>query len=454
MLDLKIVNGKVLDLEKNQLTEKEIGIKDGKIVALGQVHEEAKKTIDAKGKVVSPGFVDIHMHEEDFSLTHQKEFDIAIPMLNMGVTTAAIGNCGNNRQDISQMEDFIRAKGNPVHYLSYIGHNFLRQKVGNEDTKAKSSPAQIRQMRDMVKKAVDEGAVGVSLGIEYCQGIDIDEVLGICEWIKGRKDLLLSAHFRTDGEEGVESVREMCEMGKQSGIPFQLSHMVSCCAFGNMKEGLQMMDDYIKEGVDIMADTYPYAAFSTRIGSDVFEEGCFERWHKSYEDIMLTEAPYENVTCTKEIFEDARKNYPQMLAIAKVMHEEEIEDLIRHPKVMIASDGLYRNHRGHPRGAGTFPKFIGRYLRDEKTIDFFEGMKKITTMPAQRLRLYKKGQIKEGYDADITIFDYDTIIDKATFEEGQKKPVGIDTVIIDGQVALEKGEIVRKDCGKFYRRPK
>ncbi|HZK10688.1 MAG TPA: amidohydrolase family protein, partial [Clostridia bacterium] len=166
----------------------------------------------------------------------------------------------------------------------------------------------------------------------------------------------------------------------------------------------------------------------------------------------LTEAPYENVRCTKEIFEDARKNYPHMLAIAHVMKEEEIAMAMADPLVMVASDGIYRDHRGHPRGAGTFPRFISRYLRDEKVMDFVQGMKKITLDPARLLGLEDKGSLEIGKDADLCIFDLDKIRDRADFRDGQRPPEGISYVFIGGQRALEEGRIIRKNLGRFIKR--
>lgn len=454
MLDIKIINGRVLDPELKALRPLELGIIGGKIAEIGRETGPAGRIIDAGGHIVSPGFIDIHMHEEDYSLTKMQGYDIAEAMLNMGVTTAVIGNCGNNRQDICDVEAFIISNGNPVNYMSYIGHNFLRHKVGNNDTLKESSQEQIDRMSELVEAAVAAGAIGVSYGLEYCKGITFKEATAICDRIRGRKDLLLSAHYREDGDEALESIREMAAIGRALEIPFQISHLSSCSAFGNMKEALALIAEFRDSGLDIMADAYPYPAFSTFIGSDVFAPGCFERWKKGYDAVELTEAPYENVRCTKEIFEDARMNHPEMLAICHAMNEDEITEALRHPLVIVASDGIYRNHKGHPRGAGTFPKFIGRYLRDQKIMDFYEGMKKITSMPADRLRIgNRKGRLKEGYDADIVIFDYERILDKATFGDAQAKPDGIEWVLVDGRIALENGNIVDRSCGKYLRRP-
>lgn len=452
MLDIKIVNGKIIDVENKTAREGDLGIKDGIISDIGSVPAQAKVVIDAEGKYVSPGFIDIHMHEEDFSLTKKQEYDISDTMLNMGVTTCVAGNCGNNRQSILELYDFVNEKGNPVNYLTYIGHNFLRVEAGNTDIYKRSSKEQIEKMQRWVKEAVDFGAIGVSYGLEYCPGIDTEEAVAITKEIQGRDDLLLAAHYRKDAIHALDSINEMAYIGREAKIPFQISHLSSCSAFGNMKEALDLIQDIRDKGTDIMVDAYPYDAFSTYIGSAVFDEGCFETWGKSYYAIMLTEDPYKGVYCDKELFEKVRKEYPKMLVVAYVMNEEEIIEALNHPLVMVASDGIYRNHSGHPRGAGTFPRVIGRFVRDMKVMEFFDAISKMTYMPAQRLKLNRKGLLKEGYDADITIFDYNTIIDKATFQEPQLRPEGIDYVILGGKLAIEKGKTVNNTLGKFYKR--
>lgn len=452
MLDIKIVNGKIIDVENKAIIEGDIGIKDGKITDIGSLSAEAGHIIDARGKHISPGFIDIHMHEEDFTLTKKKEYDISDTMLNMGVTTCAVGNCGNNRQGIKELYDFINEKGNPVNYLSYIGHNFLRVEAGNTDIYKKSSKEQIEKMQKYVAEAIDFGAIGLSYGLEYCPGIDTEEAIAITKEIQGRDDLLLAAHYRKDAIHALESINEMAYIGRETKIPFQISHLSSCSAFGNMTEALNLIQEIRDRGTDILVDAYPYDAFCTYIGSAVFDEGCFETWGKSYDAIMLTEEPYKGIYCDKELFEKVRKEYPRMLVVANVMNEEEIIEALNHPLVMAASDGIYRNHSGHPRGAGTFPRIIGRFVRDMEVMEFFDAVYKMTHMPAKRLQLNKKGIIKAGYDADITIFNYDTIIDKATFREPQLRPEGIDYVIVDGRLAVEKGKTVNNTSGRFYKR--
>lgn len=450
MLDLLIRGGKLLDFNRG-LVDESLGIKDGRIVYMGKKSPPSKRLIELRGEIVSPGFIDIHMHEEDLLLSGGN-YDIALAMLRMGVTTAVAGNCGNNRQDLRTFIDHIDKKGSPINYMSYIGHNYLREMVGNRDTKAQSTPQQIERMKELVLEALELGALGISYGFEYASGGSLEEAVALAQPLWDRQDLLLAAHYRYDGKRALESIEEMAEISRRTGVPFLISHLSSCSAFGFMKESLDLIRSYREAGLKLLVDAYPYTAFSTYIGSDVFEEGCLEGWGVDYDAIQLTQAPYENVRCNREIFEDARKNHPRMLAIAHVMKEDEIALAMADPMVMVASDGIYRESRGHPRGAGTFPRYISRYLRDKGLLEFTQGMKKITWDPARALGLRTKGSLEVGMDADITIFNYEKIRDCADFSQGQKPPQGIDFVILDGKLALESGQILREDLGKFIRK--
>ena len=201
-------------------------------------------------------------------------------------------------------------------------------------------------------------------------------------------------------------------------------------------------------------DTYPYNAFSTRIGTTVFEPGCLETWGKDYGDILLTQPPYEGVRCTKEIFDDARANYPDMLAVAFAMDEDEIRKSIVNRHGMVASDGILSGGKGHPRAGGTFPRLLGKYVREEGALPLIDALRKITLEPAKRLDLEKKGRIESGADADITIFDPETVIDGATWTDPKIQPEGIDYVLLAGQVAMDHKKVVNDRLGRFipYRR--
>lgn len=452
MLDLKILNGNIVDLENKSTYVDDINIKDGKIVSIGKSEEESKETIDASGYIVSPGFIDIHLHEESIHDVEGESFDIADPMIRMGVTTGVGGNCGSNKQSLKDFIQHIDKNGSGINYMMFLGHNYLRNNL-NIDYRREANEEEIKIMSEELGEALDLGALGISFGIEYSPGVTLVEILKLLEPFNKRKDLLLAAHYRSDGPDGVDALREMCEIGKASEIPFQISHISSCTAFGNMKEALEMIESYRKKDIDVTVDAYPYGAFSTAIGSAVFEGNFLERWNKDYDSIILTEDPYKNVACTEEIFNDARENYPRMYAIANVMNEDEVIMSLKKDYVMVGSDGGYRNLSGHPRGAGAFPRVLGRYVREMGELDFYDALYKMTLFPARRLRIDDiKGKIEKGYDADIVIFDKEKIIDCSTFNESRKPPLGIKNVILNGEIAVENGEIVKNNLGKFIRR--
>jgi N-acyl-D-amino-acid deacylase len=452
MYSLKILNAKVLDFDTGEEKICDIGIQDGKIKCIGSCPEKAQEEIDVQGKMVSPGFIDIHMHEETIGLSSDgDDYDIANKMLLMGATTCVAGNCGNNRQSVEDFFGFIDKNGSPVNYLCAVGHNYLRNVVGNDDRYRKSTLREIKKMQALANKAIEGGAMGISFGLEYSPGVDFDEAIKLCQGIE-RKNILLSAHYRKDAKYGIQSIQEMMEISKTTGMPMQISHIGSCTAYGMMKESLEIIQQGIDQGVDVTADCYPYDAFSTFIGSAVFDEGCFELWNKSYDSIMLTEEPFIGVRCDKELFYKVRKEYPEMLVVAFVMNDDEIIEAIRAPFVMVASDGLLRKGQGHPRAAGTFPRVLGRYVREKKALSFMDALRKMTLIPAQRLGLSSKGQVREGFDADLVIFDPTVIVDEATFESPTLSPKGISYVIVDGKIAVRDNVILQNRLGKVIRK--
>ena len=447
MLQVLITNGMYPDYEKKEMVKANIGVQDGKIAYIGAETPEARQVIDAEGRVVSPGFIDIHMHEEDF--VHEgKQFVIANMMLEMGVTTAVGGNCGVQKQPLSIFKSVLNELGgSPVNYLILAGYNHFRTELGI-GRYAHPSQAQMDELQAIMKRELAEGAYGISFGIEYDPGITFDEML----WAVRASDdphLLVSAHYRDETKkDDLFPVEEMIRFSQEIPQKFQISHLSSCSATGSMKEALACINAAMEQDPTLNYDTYPYNAFSTEIGSAVFEDGCLEGWGKDYKDILLTDDPYKNVRCNEEIFRKARAEYPNMLAVAFVMNEDEIREAIVNPNGMVASDAIINNGSGHPRAAGTFPRVLGKYVREEKALPLIDALRKMTLEPAKRLELDQKGRIALGCDADITIFNPDTIIDKADFTK-LCKPEGIDYVLIGGEIALKDGEHVNDRLGRF-----
>ncbi|QIB68463.1 amidohydrolase family protein [Aminipila butyrica] len=447
MLDLLIRGGKYPDYRENKFVQADLGIRDGKVVQIGSITEPAQQEISAENRIVSPGFLDIHMHEENFQ-EEGDQFVIAEMMVKMGVTTCLGGNCGVQYQDLALFKDTIqRLGGAPVNYLMLAGYNAYRKKLG-VNTYAKATGEQQEKLLEQMKAQLAEGAYGFSFGIEYDPGMDEEEIMHLLSHFED-KNLFVSAHYRSDATEAIAAIQEMVDIAERSQMKFQISHLSSCSATGQMTEALALINREIERNPKLNFDTYPYCAFSTEIGSAVFDEGCFETWGKSYDCVLITDGEYQNQYCDKEIFEKVRKEQPQMLVVAFVMNEEEIAEAIANPTGMIASDGIISHGKGHPRAAGTFPRLLGKYVRQEKVLSLLDALRKITLEPAKRLDLHGKGQIFLGCDADLTIFDPDTILDKADFSQLDLAPEGIDYVIVNGQIAVEHAQLKNGKSGRF-----
>ncbi len=450
--DILIKNGVYPDFEADRLVKGDIAIADGKIAAVGQVEGDAKKVIDAAGRVVSPGFIDIHMHEESF-LKEGKEYVISRMMLLMGVTTCLGGNCGKSRQSLDMFKNVIKELGGaPVNYLIQAGYNSARNAMGIGRYDA-AAPEQIAMLAQQMKDDIDHGAYGISFGLEYDPGITFEEVMQVLN-AQPQEDLYVSMHYRDDSSGSADAISEMIRIARESGKKFQISHLSSCSAMGQMADAIAVINQAMKENPKLNYDTYPYNAFSTGIGTAVFDDGCFEKWGKGYEDLLMTSGKYKNQFCTKETFEEMRRDDPDLRVVAFVMNEEEIAAAIANTEGgMIGSDGGVERKAGHPRSAGTFPRVLGKYVREEKCISLLDALRKMTIAPADRLELAGKGRIAVGCDGDITVFNPDTIADGATFENLYIPPVGIDFVIVDGKVAVDHNEIIDERAGTFISGP-
>src|SRR6056297_698176 len=450
MYDLVLINGKIID-PLDGIYKANIGIKNGKIKEITEDKLEGNKIIDINSKFIVTGFIDIHMHEDNIKEGKIK-FEIFNNMVQMGVTTAIGGNCGLGDAEIGNYLEILEKENPPLNYGGMIGHGSLREKVGCNDRYGKASQKEVKEMKNLLKKGLDAGALGLSFGLEYTPGATIMEMIELCKVVAEYPERFAAAHYRFDADRSLEAIAEMIIIARESGVKFQISHIGSCSAFGQMDTALEMIDAARKGGVDIMADVYPYDAFSTFVGSAVFDEGCFEKWGVDYSAIKVTEGKYKGQRCNKEIFEDIRKNEPDDLVVAFVMEEREVLKAMKHPVVMIASDGILNEGQGHPRAAGTFPRVLGKYVREENELELINAIEKITRMPAERLNLTNKGRIKKDFDADITIFDYDQILDKATFDDPVKAPAGIEYVIVNGKLVVNEGNLTGTNSGKVIRK--
>lgn len=442
-----IYGGRVVDPANHVDAKLNLLMENGKITWVGTEMPQADKVIDATGKIVSPGFIDIHMHEEKF-LTEGKDYSISQMMLDMGVTTAVGGNCGEQYQRMSEFKAVLEDLGGaPVNYVMLAGYNTFRVKMGIGRYEH-ATQEQMEELKKSIQEELAEGAWGFSFGIEYDPGITYEEMLFACG-ASDNPNHLVSAHYRADCIDDIASIDEMVKLSAAIPQKFQISHLSSCSAIGQMQPSLDCINKAMETNPKLNYDTYPYNAFSTTMGSAVFEDGCLDAWKKDYDSILLTDDPYKNVYCTEEIFKKARAEYPGMLAVAFVMNEEEIAAAIANKNGMVASDGIINNGNGHPRAAGTFPRVLGKYVREDKVVSMVDALRKMTYEPAKRLGLEAvKGQLSVGADGDIVIFDPQTIIDKADFAH-LEGPVGIEYVLIGGQKAISEGKKINDRLGRF-----
>ena len=443
-----IYNGRVIDPANHVDGKLNLLIEDGKIAWAGKGMPEADRMIDATGKIVTPGFVDIHLHEDPMAEGKIQPciFHMA---LRQGVTTVVGGNCGINVADPVEYLNAVDRDGAPVNVALFAGHEYFRKGAGATDIYAKATEAQRQEMEKNIQAALDSGCVGVSFGLRYVPGADQDEFFRAAACCKDSKKLIAS-HVRDDAAGIFGAIDEFCAAGVEYGLPVQISHIGSMGGFGQMEDVLRQIDGYKLNGLDIAMDCYPYFAFSTRLGTPTYDPGWLDRYHCDYDVLEFCEGKYKGQRATKETFDEMRRDFPQCITVCYVMKEEDVRMAYRHPGVMVGSDGLMNKGQGHPRAAGSFPRFLAEFSR-KGDLRLYDAVEKITAAPAKRLGLANKGRLNVGADADITIFDFETIQDGATFAQPNLPPQGIDYVLLGGEVVLEKGTILNENRGKAVR---
>ena len=256
-----IFGGHVVDPANRVNSKLNLLIEDGKIAWVGTGKPEADEVIDATGKIVSPGFIDIHMHEDPVGNDGKIAFDITNSMLRMGVTTAAGGNCGINVYDPVKYLELVDRDGAPVNMVMFAGHEYFRKAAGAEDIYAEATEAQKRAMEGAIRTALEKGCAGVSFGLRYVPGANKDEFYRAAACCQ-KENKLITSHVRDDADGIFDAIDEFCAAGVAFGVPVQISHIGSMGGFGQMEQVLQQIDDYKLNGLDIAMDCYPYLGFS------------------------------------------------------------------------------------------------------------------------------------------------------------------------------------------------
>ncbi|HHZ01724.1 MAG TPA: D-aminoacylase [Tissierellia bacterium] len=528
MLDLLIKNGTIIDGTGKKRYNADIGIKGNKIYKIESKIEDvqAKEILDAKGLIVSPGFIDIHGHS-DFTLFTNNKGESKI---RQGITTEVVGNCGFTagpyteehfddliqylantivlddeqkknwkwKSQIDFIQDFSK-NGLSFNVVPLVGHGTIRVAVMGFD-KRKPTKVELNKMIDLLENEMENGLFGLSTGLEYEPGSysETEELIELCKVVK-KYDGIYSTHLKNEGKDLLKCIQKAIEIGRQSGVSVEISHLKAQykANWGKANNALSMIDKANMEGLNIGFDVYPYIAFGSGLldlmppwikvdgpkkmiqllldksikeevindmqsESDEWENPMLiEDWDKTIKIAMLkTDKNKKYEGCTiREIAEDM--GVTPFEAVIKLMIEEEasikciyfamceddLETIMKHPNAKFCTDGRAVATYGelskgsvHPRYYGTYPRIMGYYVREINIISLEEAIQKSTSFPAKKLKIRDRGELKEGYYADITIFDPDRIIDKATFDNPHQYPVGIEYVLVNGKIVINKGE--------------
>ncbi len=496
--DCVIKNGRIVDGTGNPWYIADVGIKDGKIIKIGLISgEKAKQVIDASGRVVSPGFIDIHTHTDDVIKDPS-----AHNYIMQGVTTVISGNCGGSEMELKTFFNNLEKQGIAINFGSLVGHGSIRGAVmGNEDRDPIEQ--EMEQMKALAAKAMKEGAVGMSTGLNYKPGFfsKPEEVIELAKVIAEYGGIYAS-HIRNEGDNVVESLQEAIDIGIKANIPVEISHFKASGAVNWNKSiiTLKMVNEARKNGLDISVDQYPYCASSTSLGA-IFPawaragEGWVEKAKdpevrkkirddlakilvKNYtaeglnrvqianykadttlegmglQDILEMRGIEVNPVNAAELVMQLEMKRNEVIYHA--MSEEDVQRIMKDPLTMHASDGhITELNVGvpHPRNYGTFPRILGVYVREKGLLSLEEAIKKMTSMPAGRVGIRDAGLISQGKRADIVIFDPETIMDMATYIKPHQYPLGLDYVFVNGEIVVDHGKITGRKPGQIIYGP-
>ena len=500
--DVLIRNGRIADGTGNPTFLADVALTGGKITAIGKLNGLAKRTIDATGMIVAPGFIDIHNHSDTSLLADGN----AQSFIRQGVTTLIFGEgpSAAPSRDFPRFTNYwerLLRTGISPNVGSYVGSSQVWTQVRGPKA-GPPSPAELTQMRALVKQAMEDGALGVSSSLSGPPGswIDTDTLVALCEETRPYGGIY-STHMRTEGHGVFESIAEAITISKRAGVPVDIIHLklAENKLWGKMPEVIATLAKARAEGLEVESHVYPYRAGQNNLSSIIppwAHEGGVNELLKRIQDPALKERLtreilngipgtnwYNHFTATgswegMQVSSFSNPNYKKyegqrmnqiiaalgkdpVDALFQVLfdnggsvptvffhhNEEDMRYALKQPFVSIGSDGravatigLLAAEHPHPRYYGTFPRILGRYVRDEKVITLEEAIRKMTSANANKLRLYDRGLLRAGLAADVTIFDPAKVIDHSTYEKPHQYSTGIVHVFVNGVAVLRDGE--------------
>ncbi len=481
---LILTNGTVVDGTGAPGRPATVVVAEGRVEALLPPGEApaAGEVVDVAGKVVAPGFIDVHHHAHNEMEGGVLKIPYAENMLRQGVTTLVAGNCGGSPWPIGQHLQAARPLKLRTNYTTLVGHGTLRRRARDANLDPRT-PKGLTHMSRNLKQALDEGAVGMSSGQANAsqEALPTAEVVELCR-VLVRRGRVYAVHMRDEGDGVFACVREAVAVAEESGARVEVSHLklIGQANWGRAEELLAIIEEARARGVPVGADAYPYAACYGGIWAmaiphwEAEGEGVSEATRRAIdrriasiggpERIRIARAPqrpsYEGLTLA-ELSEGTGKEPADLVvdlglhgsgsAIGFLMDEEDVAAIISHPEVAVVSDGQLRLPGvgiSHPRNYGTFPRVLARYVREQKRLGLEEAVRKMTGLPAERFGFSDRGVIREGAVADLTVFDPATVQDTATFEDAHQYAQGIQHVIIAGRWALRDGQPTPEGVGQ------
>ncbi len=500
--DILIRDGRIVDGSGNPWYQADVGINGDRIVRIGALDDAIADTvIDASGLVVAPGFIDPHTH------ALRGIFDVpnAESALLQGVTTLTEGNDGSSPFPIDEHYAEIEALGISPNWSVFVGQGTIRARViGEEDREP--TPAELQRMKDMVAEAMEDGALGISTGLFYVPGsfTSTEEVIELSRVAADHGGIYIS-HMREEAYQLLDSVQETIRIGEEANIPVQMTHhkVIGVENFGASVESLRMVDEARARGIDITIDQYPYTASQTgitalipqwaqeggreqllaRINSpetretiktEVVAKILYDRGGGDPANVFISRNSWDPDMAGKNLaeltleagMEPTPANAAEVVfdiirgggatAVYHAIGPQDVDRIMQHPATAIGSDGpvgVFGEGAPHPRQYGTFARVLGYYTRERGILTLEQAVRKMSSQTARRLGIQDRGLISEGYFADLAVFDADQITDRATFEDPHQYAVGMQYVLVNGEVVVSDGQHTGARPGRILHGP-